>query len=234
MINEEMARDYNDAPTIVAPNESHMACLFLVDTSGSMSGEPIAQLNEGLRRFKEQVCEDKTTQKVLDVAIVQFNSTVSMVMPFTPIKFMEHIPLEANGGTNMGEGLKVAIDMIDERYRFYLSTGSTPYCPWIVMITDGYPNDPENARALGETIHKMDEENKLRLWSLAVDDADTAFLNELGYGKRVLKLRNYDFTSFFDWVNKSMRSISVSSPGEAIRPVDLPENVDKAIDQNWM
>jgi uncharacterized protein YegL len=42
-----------------------------------------------------------------------------------------------------------------------------------------------------------------------------------------------DFTSFFNWVSKSMRSISVSSPGEKAKGERLPENVDKAVD-DWM
>ena len=59
-------------------------------------------------------------------------------------------------------------------------------------------------------------------------------LQKLGHGKRVLTLKGYDFSKFFDWVNKSMRSISVSSPGEKARGESLPDNVDKVIDDDWM
>ena len=101
-----------DRPPIVNPNEHHMACLFLVDTSGSMEGEAINELNDGLNRFKTEVCEDKTTRNVLDVAIVEFNSTVQVIQPFTPVEYMEPVNLTARGGTSMGAALRTAIDMV--------------------------------------------------------------------------------------------------------------------------
>lgn len=226
-------RSFEDAaPAIINANESHMACLFLLDTSGSMTGEPIGQLVSALNRFKGEVCEDKTTRSVLDVAVVEFNSEVRVLQEFVPVEYMNPVSLEARGGTDMTAGLRLAIDMVIERGRFYHRSGAQPYCPWIVMITDGYPLD--SIDSIAEEIACLDQQNKLRLWSLAVEGADTRLLCRLGHGKRVLALRGYDFSGFFDWVNKSMRSISVSSPGE--RPVGqmLPDNVDKVIDNSWM
>lgn len=229
MSEELIQKNYNDAPTIINVSEHHMACLFLVDTSGSMEGEPIHELNEGLKRFKQQVSEDKTTREVLDVAIVKFDSSVSIVQPFVPVEYMETTELVAGGGTSMGAGLRTAIDMVEERFSFYRNTGSEPYCPWIVMITDGYPTD--SIDGLKEEILDLDERSHLRLWSLAVSGADTNQLNELGHGKRVLVLKDYDFTNFFDWIHKSMRHISVSTPGERPQAEPLPNNVDIS---DWM
>ena len=208
-----------------------MACLFLLDTSSSMAGEPVEELMAGLNRFKNEVLEDRRTRDILDVAIVEFNTTVRVVQDFVPIEYMEPVSLSARGGTDMNGGLRTAIDMIVERGRFYRRTGTQPYCPWIVMITDGYPNDSIDAVA---EIQSLDQQDKLRLWSLAVKGADTDLLLKLGHGKRVLALEGYDFTGFFDWVNKSMRSISVSSPGEKARGQELPDNVDKVVDDSWM
>lgn len=221
-----------DTPRIVNASEAHMACLFLLDTSGSMAGEPISELTGALNRFKMEVCEDPATRDILDVAIVEFNTEVRVVQEFVPVEYMEPVSLEACGGTNMTAGLRTAIDMVTERARFYRRSGSEPYCPWIVMITDGYPSNSINS--IAEEIQTLDQQDKLRLWSLAVEGADVKLLNRLGHGKRVLALRGYDFTSFFDWVSKSMRSISSSSPGEKARGQALPENVDKAVDDDWM
>ena len=223
---------FDDAPPIVNANMPHMACLFLLDTSGSMAGEPVEELMAGLNRFKNEVLEDRRTRDILDVAIVELNSTVRVVQDFVPIEYMEPVSLSARGGTDMNGGLRTAIDMIVERGRFYRRTGTQPYRPWIVMITDGYPND--SIHAVAEEIQSLDQQDKLRLWSLAVKGADTDLLLKLGHGKRVLALEGYDFTGFFDWVNKSMRSISVSSPGEKARGQELPDNVDKVVDDSWM
>lgn len=243
MCNEIMQRDFRDgAPTVVNANEPHMACLFLLDTSSSMDGEPIKELNDGINRFKEEACMDKKTQNVLDVAIVEFNTFVKTVLPFTPITMMEPINLIAGGGTDMVSGLRTAIDMVNERYRFYRrGAGSEPYCPWIVMITDGYPNEfscdgglSPRLQAIAEEIRLLDEQDKMRLWSLAVSGANESLLMKLGYGKRVLRLKGYDFSKFFDWVNKSMRAISASVPGQKAKGQELPDNVDKVIEDDWM
>lgn len=224
---------YNDeAPMIVNANEPHMACLLLVDTSGSMNGDAINSLNEGINRFKEDVCKDERTKNILDVAIVEFNSTVRRVQNWCPIEYMEPVNLVANGGTDMEGGLRLAIDMVRERSRFYLfESGTTPYKPWIILITDGYPNGPIDS--IAAEIADLDAKGKLHLWSLAVEGADTSVLNKLCGGKRALKLKGKDFTEFFNWVNMSMRSVSQSSPGEKAKGVDLPDDVDKNTD-DWM
>lgn len=220
------------ASEIVNASETHMACLFLIDTSGSMEGEPIEELISALNRFKVEVCEDKRTRDILDVAIVEFNTAVNVVQDFVPIEYMKPVSLIARGVTEMNGGLRKAIDMVIERVRFYRRSGTEPYCPWIVMITDGYPTD--SIDNVAEEILYLDQQDELRLWSLAVDGADTNLLSKLGHGKRVLKLKDCDFSNFFDWVNKNMRSISVSSPGEKARVEVLPDNVDKVIEDDWM
>lgn len=218
---------------IVNANEPHMACLLLVDTSGSMYGDAINSLNEGINKFKEDVCKDERTKKIVDIAIVEFNTNVRVVQNWTPIEYMESINMTANGGTDMIGGLKTAIEMVRERSKFYLQeTGTVPYKPWIVMITDGYPN--ESIDNVADEIAELDSKGKLRLWSLAVEGADTKILNKLCGGKRVLKLQGKDFTEFFDWIHKSARSISQSAPGEKAQGVPLPATVDKAIDDDWM
>ena len=35
----------------------------------------------------------------------------------------------------------------------------------------------------------------------------------------------YDFKGFFDWVNKSMRAVSTSSPGEKPKGQELPSTI---------
>lgn len=223
-------RRFNDeAPTIVNASEPHMACLLLLDTSGSMSGDPINELNRALNKFKVEVCEDKTTRSVLDIAIVEFNSTPRVVQEFVPVEYMKPVALQANGGTNMADAIQLAIDMVSERSRFYRRSGTEPYKPWIIMISDGFGGD---ITAISQVIHDLEANEKLKFFSLGVEGYDSQILHQLS-GEKVMKLNGYDFTSFFNWVNKSMRSVSLSSPGEKPKGVPLPENVDKDTD-DWM
>jgi len=212
-------------PVIKNANEHHMAVLFLLDTSFSMAGKPIEELNLGLQRFKEQVCLDPITREVLDVAVVEFNSVACVVQPFVPVDCMEPMNLQASGDTNMEAGLNLAMNMVDQRYRFYKQMGTVPYCPWIIMLTDGFPNDTSFIDEMASNILSQDRNDKMRFWSMAVSGANTALLNRLGHGERVLSIKDYNFTSFFDWLHKSFRKVSSSAVGDIIRLDPLPENV---------
>lgn len=222
-------RTFDSIPPIVSASEHHMALLFLLDVSGSMDGEPIQSLNESINRFKEEVCRDPHTQEILDVAIVAFNSNTRVVLPFTPVGYMEPINLTAEGGTEISPAVRVAVDMVDERSRFYRHSGTEPYKPWIFMISDGYGGDVSEVARL---VREKDQAGFLRFWALGVEGYDSKTLHELA-GERVMKLHGYDFSKIFNWVNKSMRAVSVSSPSENPHLDPLPDNVDKDVNA-WL
>lgn len=222
-----------DVPPIVNTNEPHMACLFLVDTSGSMAAEmrdeqndrrvvPIDELNSALRRFKDEVCKDDRTKDILDIAVVKFDTETTVVQEFTPIEYMEHHDLVANGGTNMAPAVEKAIEMVEERSHFYRRMGTEPYKPWIVLISDGEPWD--SIDAVAQKVNRMSEQGKLALWALSIPGANNEILHKLA-GRRVLNLVGYDFGGFFDWVNKSMRAVSQSAPGDKVKGQELPPTV---------
>ncbi len=214
--------NFGDVPQIVNASEPHMALMFLVDTSGSMDGQPITELNNGLNRFKQQVCKDPKTKDILDISIIRFSTDWEIVQDFTPIEYMQPVNFEADGSTYMAEALHKSIELVNERSRFYRRSGTEPYKPWIVLISDGAPFDDIDSMAT--EINEMVDNDKLAFWSLAVPGANKDVLHKLS-GKRVLNLADYDFAGFFDWVNKSMRAVSVSSPGEKAKGQELPSTI---------
>ena len=217
-----------DVPPIVNSSEPHMACLFLLDTSGSMGFKasdgvvPIDALNDAINRFKEQVCQDDKTADILDVAIVEFNNSINVIQDFSPVEYMQQVNLTAQGLTYMAPAIEKAIEMVDERSRFYRRMGTEPYKPWIVMISDGAPLD--NIDDVAVKLTNLSRSNKLAFWSLSLPGADNKVLHELS-GARVLNLVGYNFSEFFNWVNKSMRAVSESAPGEKVKGQELPPSV---------
>jgi len=214
-------------PKIAAPNEPHLACVLLLDTSGSMSGPPIDSLNQALQDFKEKVSLDEMAQKRVDIAIVEFNSTVRVVQPFMPILEMSPITLQATGSTAMGAGIDTAIDMVKERNRFYSNLGTPVFKPWIFMITDGGPTD-----SIENVINRIQQEEnkgshgKLKFFALGVPGFDKNTLFRLT--NRVMELRDTNFSGIFNWMSESMVSISVSRVGDEAPLPQLPENARKA------
>jgi uncharacterized protein YegL len=222
--------EFDPIPKIINTSEHHMALVFVLDTSGSMGGRPIKSLNEGLNRFKIEVCEDKQTRDILDVAIVAFNNKHRVVQEFCPVEYMETVDLKATGMTNMSPAITAALDMVDERSRLYKRTGTAPYKPWVMLISDGGPTDDITA-AIAK-IKKMEREDKVSFRSLGVGKYDPGTLHDL-CGEKVLKLEGTDFTTFFHWVNKSMRSVSQSTPDRRAKPVPLGEHLTIDTLPNW-
>ena len=71
---------------IANPQQPHCATVLLLDTSYSMSGDKIRQLNEGLQAFVDEVREDELARKRVDLAVVSFGSQVGVVQDFSSVE----------------------------------------------------------------------------------------------------------------------------------------------------
>lgn len=221
----------NETPRIAAANEPHLACVLLVDTSGSMSGA-IGSLNQAINDFKTQTSMDEMAMKRVDIAIIEFNDSARIMQDFTPISMMEPIRLEVGGCTAMGAGINLAIDKLKERNRFYAEMGTPCFKPWVFMITDGAPTD--NITQASQRIKEEETKGthgKLKFFVLGVAGyAKEAMFSMLAHQPtpRVMELRDTNFTGIFNWMSESMVAISVSRVGEEVKLPTLPDNARKA------
>lgn len=216
---------------ISAPGEAHMACVLLLDTSGSMVGDPINSLNKAINDFREQTSMDELAQKRVDIAIIEFNDTARVVQEFTPLSMMQPITLSATGCTAMGAGIELAIDKVKERNRFYASMGTPCYKPWIFMITDGAPTDDiSNARQRIIDEESKGTHGKLKFWAVGVPGYSKDTLTSLT--KRCIALDEANFKGIFDWLSESMVTISVSRVDENPQLSNLPEDAH-TIPTDW-
>ena len=221
----------NEISPIIRAAEPHLAMLFLIDVSGSMSGKPIRSLNESLNKFKEQICTNHYAAEILDVAIVTFNHETQVVMPFTPVAYMEPVNLVASGGTEMASAVQMALNMVDERVQCYRHAGSEPYRPWIFMISDGYGGD---ISAVSELVRQKERDGHLKFFSLGVEGYDSKALHQLS-GDKVLKLDGYDFSGFFDWISWGRQAPRYPhEPGEKPQLPRLPDNISLDSSDWWL
>ncbi len=226
--------------SVSAIGEPHLACVLLLDVSGSMRGNPINSLNDSIRRFKEQVCMDEIARKRVDVAIVTFASKVQVVCDFVPVEKIPPVTLQAEGLTMMAEGINTAIDLVKRRNAFYQQIGIPFFKPWIFMITDGlsssYKADMDQVAQRIQQEESAGSHGKLKFWVLGFNEYDCSQMKKLT--KRVMEMRGYDFTSIFDWLSQSMTAISQSTVGENVPLDDLPNEArvareDRKIDEGW-
>jgi uncharacterized protein YegL len=71
-----MEQNYFDQTEFADNPEPRCPVVLVLDTSGSMNGEPIKELNEGLRGFAEALNNDRLAALRVEVAVVTFGGKV--------------------------------------------------------------------------------------------------------------------------------------------------------------
>lgn len=201
--------------------EPRCACVLLLDTSGSMFGDPINALNEGLRTFKENLKQDSLAKKRIEVAIVTFDSNVNIVQDFVTAEQFQPPTLTAGGSTHTGSGINIALDMIQNRKSKYRANGISYYRPWVFMITDGEPTESDQIVAQGAQRIKEEEARKgVAFFAVGVEGANMSRLSQI-VARTPLKLKGLNFQELFLWLSVSMQSISQSKTDEQV-PLQSP------------
>jgi uncharacterized protein YegL len=200
-----------DAVEFAENPEPRCPCVLLLDCSGSMDGAPIAALGEGLKIFRDQLAADTLASRRVEVAVVTFNSTVAVARDFVTADSFVVPELAATGLTHMGEGIQVALDLVEARKATYRSNGIAYYRPWIFLITDGEPQgEPTDVvDAAAKRIQDAEAAKKVAFFGVGVEQANVQRLGEL-LVRQPLKLNGLNFVELFVWLSASMQAVSQS------------------------
>jgi len=201
--------DLVDNPTARVP-----ICLVL-DVSGSMAGEPIRELQEGVQMFYEAIRADDVAQYAAEISIVTFATEAKKTVDFMAIERQDVPALVAEGVTAMGHGVNLALDLLEVRKADYQRAGVDYYQPWMVVMTDGEPTD--DISEASDRIRALITEKKLTVFPIAIGAAaNMETLSALSPGRPPLRLKGLNFKEFFMWLSRSVSRVSQSTPGEAV------------------
>lgn len=187
-------------------------CVLVLDVSGSMMGEPIAQLNQGLQFFREELLSDQQAARRVEVATVTFGP-VQVLHDFVGAESYQPTNLSTQGDTPMGAAIEQAIRLVEDRKRVYQENGIMYFRPWIFLITDGSPTDSWKAAAMA--VHEGESRGKFAFFAVGVSSADMGILQQIAK-RQPLKLDGLRFREMFAWLSASMKSVSASAPGTAV------------------
>jgi uncharacterized protein YegL len=192
--------------------EPRCPVILLIDNSGSMSGQPIQELNKGLVAFKQSVQEDAMASLRLEVAIVTFGP-VRLLQDFVTIDRFVPPQLQAEELTPMGEAIEYALDLLDVRKETYKNNGIQYYRPWIFLITDGSPTD--NWQNAAQRVRDGEAKKKLAFFAVGVDRADMNILSLIAPPNRPpIKLNGLNFKDMFVWLSNSLGRVSTQKVGD--------------------
>ena len=191
--------------------EPRCACVLLLDTSGSMQGDAINALNEGLKFFKTDLAKDPVASSRVEVAVVSFNDDVTVVTDFATADKFEPPTLTAGGTTHMAAGILKALDLIQERKALYKANGVAYYRLWVFMITDGESQGEtdEIIRQAGQRIKDDENGKRVAFFAVGVEGANMEKLSGL-VQRTAVKLRGLNFIEMFIWLSKSAQGVARS------------------------
>ena len=188
--------------------------ILLLDTSYSMLGEPIKELNQGLQQFIRETAYDEAASMSVELEIITFNSKVDIAMPFTPICNVDknQKPLTVDGCTHLGEALALAIKELDKRRKIYQNNGIPYFKPWVILMTDGKPTDDWKEPA--ERMKKMAENKNITYLGVEIGsqvDREIMFQLMPNRNPMLATLDKLEFKKFFRWLTSSMSTLSNSA-----------------------
>lgn len=184
---------------------------FLLDTSGSMRGEPIQALNNGFNGLINMLRTDPQAMDSLHISVITFDREVKNIVPLVDLASFQYIEITCpeSGPTHTGQALEMVYELISRE----LIRGSVDrkgdWKPLLFIFTDGKPSDLQKYRELIPKMKSLDF--GMIVGCASGPKAEVSFLQELT--NDVVKMDATDantLTTFFKWVSSSIEMGSKS------------------------
>lgn len=201
------------AVEFAANPEPRCACVLLLDTSASMSGARINELQDGLAVLKAELSQDLLARKRVELAVVTFGGSVRMLSEFTTVDQFEPPILHADGLTPLGAAVTTGLELVRTRKRVYRQNGIACYRPWVFLLTDGEPSDPWQGAAA--SVRHAETAREAAFFAVGVGEANFDILGQLSV-RQPLMLRGLQFRQMFQWLSTSLKSVSHSGVSDEL------------------
>lgn len=178
---------------------------LLLDTSGSMFGEPIEAVKNGVQVLVSTLRQDPYALETAYLSIITFDSQAQQLVPLTELSSFQEPTLNAGGGTSLGAALSLLASKVDLEVAKTTPDSKGDWRPLVFIMTDGVPTDD---------INKGLTEFKERKFAMVIacaagQGANSDTLKMIT--ENVVQLDTADSTTikaFFKWVSASVSASS--------------------------
>ena len=184
---------------------------LLIDTSGSMRGEPIAALQNGIDVLLAMLRADPYALESVWLSVITFDRDVCQILPLTPIDAvkMPVIATPDSGPTHTGAALDFLLTTLDRDLQKTTPNTKGDWQPLLLLFTDGNPSDLQRYRAAIPAIQQYGFANIIACAAGA--KADSTLLLELTPNVVSLDIADSStFKPFFKWVSANVATNSQS------------------------
>ncbi len=174
---------------------------LLLDTSGSMHGEPIEAVKNGVEILISSLRQDPYALETAYLSIITFDTQAKQLMPLTEIAMFQPPQLQATGTTQLGEALALLAEKIDVEVQKTTHDTRGDWKPLVFIMTDGAPTDDWT-----KGFAKLKQaKTGMVIACAAGHNADTSILKQIT--EVVVELATADsntIKAFFKWVSASI------------------------------
>lgn len=116
---------------------------LLLDTSGSMRGEPIEAVKVGVRMLVAALRQDPHALESVYLSILTFDQKATVLCPLTSLESFQMPPLRCldAGPTHLGEALAAVCYRVDAEVKHGSTADKGDWRPLLFLMTDGKPSD---------------------------------------------------------------------------------------------
>jgi uncharacterized protein YegL len=194
---------------------------LLLDTSGSMSGEPIEAVQNGLAMLRTALNNEPQALETVYISIITFNDHAQQDTPLTGLGQFQIPQLSAGGCTALGAALKLVSERAESEVAKNTPEAKGDWKPMVFLMTDGEPTDD-----ISEGLAAF----KKRKWGVVVACAAGMNANEKvleSITDTVVRLdtaSSGEFKALFQWISQSVVSGSRSAgAGQELTSADQLE-----------
>ena len=194
-----------------------LPCVLVLDGSASMHGDPINELNSGLKVLENELKKDDTAAQRVQLLVIRLgdDAKVEILVDWTDAIDFTAPSINANGNTPLGQAMDLALDKIEEQKENYKNNNIPYNRPWIFLITDGTPTDLSWESKADRCIDE-EKSNKVIIFPIGTKDADFETLKKFSTRSPV-KLDGLKFKELFLWLSKSASSASRTEQDEEVQ-----------------
>lgn len=195
---------------------------LVLDTSGSMYGEPIEAVKNGVQTLISTLHSDPYALETAFISIITFNTNAQQVTSLTELASFQQPTIDAGGCTALGGALELLAQKIDAEVTKTTAEQKGDWKPLVFLMTDGEPTD--------DITHGLAEFRKRKTGMVvacaAGTGANTNTLKQIT--ENVVSLDTADsatIKAFFKWVSASISTSSINlekGEGETSDMSELP------------
>lgn len=209
----------------------HLPIYLLLDCSGSMVGDPIEAVNEGLGMIYRQLMSDPQAVETVMLSVIRFAEAAEQDDLTSLISFVPPT-LSASGPTAMGSAFHILEESIRNDLSSDSGTAKGDYRPLVFLLTDGKPTDEWRSEV--NKLKALTGNRRPIIVALGCGgDVDPAMLREVTSEVFLLKDATPEqIKAYFRWISGSIIKVShavspTTSGGEMESPVGVVPGVIK-------